>query len=91
MHQLATAIASARELLTPREETEVSVRLKSINELLIGVSERLSSHNQVEELTVYQWITLILDEREQAGLSTQIHKQLGNRPARFTADSWRGV
>jgi hemerythrin-like domain-containing protein len=82
MHELARAIAIARELSSTRHG------LDNIREIVASVEERLRRHNAIEEQKIYRWAGEVLNEAEQAQLGSEIRKELTNRPQRFSETDW---
>ena len=90
MHELAEAVANARELLTIKDPLVVRDSLNEISKVLGAIEDRLRRHNETEERTVYRWVSLISDQ-EQTELADQIKKELANNPPRFADDVWKGA
>lgn len=88
MHELARAVETIRQLLTIAEHHIVKDGLKSIENTILQIEQRLVKHNEVEEGQVYRWATTLLSRDEQAVLTEQVKKELENRPSRFTENTW---
>jgi hypothetical protein len=83
MHELARAMAIVRQLLTSLDQQSTARSLEQVNARIIGVAERLATHNTLEESHVYLWTTSLLTNEEQAELEMLMHTELGNLPLRF--------
>lgn len=81
MQQLSRAIRILRE--TPFASDPV-VELETVGEIVAGVSERLTAHNELEELIIYQMPRKLLPREEQIELATRIRRELEKLPPRFT-------
>jgi hemerythrin superfamily protein len=81
MQQLSRAIRILRE--TPIASDSV-VELETVREIIGGVSERLTAHNELEEMIIYQMPGKLLPREEQIKLATRIQRELKNLPPRFT-------
>ena len=81
MRQLSRAIRILRE--TPIANDPV-VELETVREIVGGVSERLTAHNELEEVIIYQMPKKLLPREEQIELATRIQRELENLPPRFT-------
>ncbi len=86
MHELARAIAIARQLLTERSGLEAG--LNNINNIVSEAEKRLLRHNELEESQIYTWATTLLNPEEQATLANQITTELRKHPPRFTTSTW---
>jgi hemerythrin HHE cation binding domain-containing protein len=82
MRELAAAVKQAGQLRTSTEAV-ASAELSKVREQVMGVSQRLESHNQLEESQAYQWSELLLEPAERAALNERMQKELGNLPPRF--------
>lgn len=80
MQQLSRAIRILRE--TPIASDSV-VELETVREIVAGVSERLTAHNELEELIIYQMPRKLLAREEQIELATRIRRELEKVPPRF--------
>ena len=89
MHELASAVATARELIKIEDQVKLRAGLDIIGKIVTAVEKKLREHNELEEQTIYRWVDTILNEEEQMTLANKIDKELEKRPARFTKDSWR--
>jgi hypothetical protein len=54
-----------------------------VREQMARVSQRLETHNALEESQVYHWAAALLDEPEQKALSESIQRELDNLPPRL--------
>jgi len=88
MHQLALAVEIMRELLTLPKQVTVPEGMNNIKKIVLEVERRLIRHNELEENQIYHWATILLSSEEQQKLQDQITKELRNRPARFTLNTW---
>ena len=82
MHELAQAIGILRE--SPQSDE----RWNAVSEAVRGVEERLVTHNELEETTIYPWATTMLTDSEQSDLVARINAELENRPPRFSLEAW---
>lgn len=81
MQQLSRAIRILRE--TPIASDSV-VELETVRETVGDISERLTAHNELEEMIVYQIPAKLLPREEQIELAALIQRELKNLPPRFT-------
>jgi hemerythrin superfamily protein len=81
MQQLSRAIRILRE--TPIASDSV-VELETVREIVGGVSERLTAHNELEEMIIYQIPAKLLSDEERIELAARIQRELRNLPPRFT-------
>ena len=88
MHGLGRAVEMMRHLLTISEQPILEERLKSLENNILQIEQRLVQHNEIEENQVYHWATTHLNAEEQARLIEQVTKELRNRPSRFTENAW---
>ena len=88
MHQLALAVEIMRELLTLPEQLTVPEGMNNVKKIVREVERRLVNHNEIEENQIYHWATIFLNSEEQQKLQERITKELQNRPARFTLNTW---
>ena len=88
MRELSSAIMILRETLTLNDRSNVKERLARISEIVARVAERLQTHNQTEEQTIYRWVVSLLDAEKQSALDREIQKSLLTRPPRFDSASW---
>ena len=88
MHELARAVETMRQLLTITEHSDIKDGLRSIENCILEIKRRLVTHNEVEENQIYRWATTLLSPDEQALLKERITRELGNRPPRFTENTW---
>ena len=87
MHDLASAVNAMRECLVskdPVKETEVR---QEVWRLINGVSERLKSHNRVEEEFVYGLPEKLLSVVKQVELAAEVRRELENLPPRFSSEN----
>lgn len=81
MQQLSRAIRILRE--TPIASDSV-VEFETVREIVGRVSERLSAHNDLEEMIVYQIPAKLMPREEQIELATLIQRELEKLPPRLT-------
>lgn len=81
MQQLSRAIRILRE--TPIASDSV-VELETVREIVGEVSERLTAHNELEEIIIYQMPAKLLSDEERIELAALIQRELKNLPPRFT-------
>ncbi len=62
--------------------------LNNVENIVLEVEERLVKHNELEEMQVYRWATILLNSEEQAKLANQITTQLHKHPPRFNLSTW---
>ncbi len=82
MHELTAAMKELRDQRRDESRDAAEV-IAAVRERMVGVSERLETHNALEESQVYHWAALLLDEPEQKTLSDKIRRDLENLPARL--------
>jgi len=88
MHELAGSIKILRELSNAADREKIDVGLNTVRDTLLEVEKRLAVHNEFEEILIYRWTTLILNEQEQADLAKRINAELANYPPRFSRETW---
>lgn len=88
MRGLAAAMITLRELSGIKDRTEIRGALKGVVKIVSDVEQRLRTHNEIEEQTIYQWLVTILSDEERVALARQIDQQLDNRPPRFDPSAW---
>ena len=81
MQQLSRAIRILRET---RIASNLTSEFETVREIIGGVSERLTAHNELEELIIYQMPRKLLPREEQIELATRIRRELEKLPPRFT-------
>jgi len=81
MRELAGAVNTLRE-------QPDKAQLASILNVVVGVEDRLSIHNEIEEQKIYHWANTLLPEPQQTALAAHIKTELENRPSRFSAEAW---
>ena len=81
MQQLARARGILRE--TGLASNSV-VELETVRKIVGGVSERLTAHNELEEMIIYRMPAKLLPREEQVELATRIQRELEKLPPRFT-------
>lgn len=79
MRELSGAIKILRESRSLPNTTE----LETVGETIRAVNDRLKSHNELEELIIYQMPAKFLRNEEQNELFAQIQRELENLPPRF--------
>jgi Hemerythrin HHE cation binding domain. len=89
MHELARAIGILHELrrqqiVTTSDATKFAV----VGEIVRQIEKRLATHNEIEEIQIYRWSSIMLSEQEQSDLLARISAELENRPPRFSAEAW---
>lgn len=82
MSELTAAMKELRELRRGNRPDASSVFAK-VREQIVRVSERLETHNALEESQVYHWADALLDQPEQKTLSESIQRELENLPPRL--------
>jgi iron-sulfur cluster repair protein YtfE (RIC family) len=86
MDELSKAVKTFREILAKDERGEnLAESLDTITERVKAVSQRLQSHNVLEEDQVYKWAALILSASDLLDLGTALRRELENLPPRFRA------
>ena len=88
MHELAHAIGVLRDLIKTTDRRAVNEAMRTVRDTVLEIGKRLVIHNKLEEDQIYRWVKTILNEHEQADLATRIKAELGNRPPRFSQDTW---
>lgn len=83
MHELSSAIATLRDLLTNKEQPFAARTLAAVDARVIAVERRLATHNLLEETQVYLWTRSLLSDAEQIALAARIQTELENLPPRF--------
>ena len=81
MQQLSRAIRILRET---RLATGSMSEFETVREIIGRVSERLTAHNGLEEMIIYQMPRKLLPGEEQIELASRIQRELKNLPPRFT-------
>jgi hemerythrin superfamily protein len=81
MQQLARAIRILRETTIASNSV---VELETVREIVGEVSERLTAHNEMEEIVIYQMPAKLLSDEECSELATLIQRELKKLPPRFT-------
>ena len=89
MHELANAVTHMREIRSVSEAQVVRATLKVVARIVGEVKQRLTEHNEAEEMQVYRWLASMRDPAELAKLASRVSAELGNRPPRFTKNVWR--
>ena len=89
MHELANAVTRMREIRGVSEAETVRATLKVVARIVGQVKQRLTEHNEAEEMHVYRWVARMLNPAELAKLASQVSAELGNRPPRFRENVWR--
>lgn len=86
MDELGKSVKMFRETIADAENPEhVLVQLAMIRERVDAVSQRLESHNSLEEDRVYQWPSLILSASDLKNLEAALRCELENLPERLAA------
>jgi hemerythrin superfamily protein len=80
MQQLSRAIRILSETRIARNLTS---EFEAVREIVGGVSERLTAHNALEEMIIYQMPAKFLPREEQVELATRIQRELEKLPPRF--------
>jgi hemerythrin HHE cation binding domain-containing protein len=86
MRELARAVDIVRELLSDGSNREA--RLVYVLNLVLGLEDRLTTHNDIEENEIYSWISTMLTAPEQMELMARMKAELDHRPSRFSASVW---
>ena len=86
MRELARAIGVLREL--PKSITSDEAKLTAVSDTVREIERRLATHNEIEEVQIYRWSSIILTKPEQLELIARINAELENRPPRFSAEAW---
>ena len=89
IRELSSAIMALRELLTRDDRARVEESLAQIGQIVGRVEQRLRTHNQTEEETIYRWVGFLLDTEKQSVLKHKIDDDLLKRPPRFDAARWQ--
>jgi hypothetical protein len=81
MKDLAQMMKTMREFAgSPKEHLE---EIEDLRRRLTTIATRLEAHNQLEEMEVYRWPKLILNEQELAALDAQIAHEIESLPPRL--------
>jgi hemerythrin superfamily protein len=81
MKQLSRAIRILRETpIAGNSEAD----LETVREIVREVSERLTAHNELEEMIIYQMPAKLSSVEERIELAALIQRELKNVPPRFT-------
>lgn len=83
MVELTAAVKRLREI----SRGEGDADLREVRERIEAVSQRLETHNELEETQVYRWAARLLPVAEQAELQGKIQAQLDRLPERFRGGS----
>jgi hemerythrin superfamily protein len=81
MQQLSRAVKILRETGVASDS---AVELEMVREIVGEISERLTSHNELEEMVIYQIPSKLLSREEQIELAARIQRELEKLPPRFT-------
>lgn len=84
MQELASAIATLRDLLKNQHQLFAARKLEAVGAATIAVERRLAIHNLLEETEVYLWTRNLLSDAGQAALAARIQGELNNVPPRFS-------
>lgn len=82
MNKLTAAMKDLRDLRRGKLSDPAEV-INGVTTKLTSVSQRLESHNALEESIVYHWANALLDEPQQKTLSEAILRELENLPPRL--------
>lgn len=85
MHELASAVNAMRECLVSKDPLKETRLREEAWRLINGVSERLKSHNKVEEELVYGLPARLLPGKRQTELAAEVRRELENLPPRFSS------
>jgi len=77
MHRLAAAMSKVGDL-------------EQVATIVKAVEERLATHNELEEIQIYDLIASILPPEERTQLASQIDEELMKHPPRFATNTWLG-
>lgn len=80
MQQLSRAIKILRET---HIASDLTSEFETVREIIGRVSERLTSHNELEEMFIYQMPARLLCDEERTELAALIQRELKNLPPRF--------
>lgn len=83
MHELAEAVKIIRESTVIGDRRSETETVDQVRQIVVAVSDRLESHNQLEEQFVYSLPQKILSIDEQSELAATIRRELENLPLRF--------
>ena len=83
MTELARAVKLAREATSTSERKEIERCHSEVRQILTALTERLETHNQLEEEIVYRLPKRVMTAPRQAMLAANIGKELTNLPKRF--------
>lgn len=84
MHELAAGIKTVRALKDIGHLASGDQSMSSVAASIAAVSERLESHNKVEEELVYRLPVRVLTPAEQEALAEGVRRELQNVPPRFS-------
>jgi len=83
MHELANAVNLMRECLVTNPRPDGKALLQEASCIVKAVSERLKSHNKLEEEFVYGLPERLLSVTQQSELVAEVRRELENLPPRF--------
>ena len=83
MSELAAAIKQLRQLRESAHQDKSSL-VQNVREKIVGVSERLQVHNELEESDVYPLAKALLTPAQCGALNGKMQKELSNLPPRFS-------
>ena len=82
MQELAAAITQLRNERGRTGQSRSAV-LSGVKEKTLAVSQRLQTHNALEESEVYRWAEALLEGAECIDLNARMNKELENLPTRL--------
>ena len=85
MRELTGAIKQMRLLQenNSQEKPNLLLTIGTVYEKIVSVSNRLKTHNEIEETGIYQWADALLNPPERAALNERMRRELENLPPRF--------
>ena len=83
MRELAVAVNAMRKDEAVSDPVLIREMLRRVQRLIVTVTTRLHSHNQLEEEKVYAWVNALLEKRECKALAHRMRQELENIPPRF--------
>lgn len=82
MRELAACVESVKGLAAA-EGSGSAAELEAVRRKVLGVFERLSEHNRLEEEEVYHWPRALLSGAARDRLDAAVRRELENLPPRF--------
>lgn len=83
MRELIATIKKMRVLRENKTAAYLSKQISDVRETIVSVSNRLKTHNELEETEVYLWADKLLDSADRFSLNELMKKEIENLPPRF--------